>query len=80
MRRAVAREQDAEEANPIEVDRVRRFLLYCLCVDYRHAVQHQVSAEDTQHFFNLNRTINYLKPRFLPRAPRDAQGLLLRDL
>lgn len=61
IQRTVAAERSADESNPVEVARLRRFILYCLCVDYRHAVPNTLSAEDTQHFFHLHKTITYLE-------------------
>lgn len=56
----VEQERNVEAANSVEVARLRRFLVYCLCVDYRHAVPTELSSEDTQHFVNLGNTICYL--------------------
>ena len=60
IKRTISVERNADDANPVEVARMRRFILYCLCIDYRHAVPNTFTTEDSQHFSHLHRTIVYL--------------------
>ena len=78
----VAAERNASDANPVEVARMRRFIRYCLCVDYRHTVANSLSTEDTQHFSNLCQTINGLYDshdrHLLSASQRNELGAYLR--
>jgi hypothetical protein len=64
---ATVNHDSGNDSNPIEVERVRNFLLFCLATDYRFSTSVVLSASDHEHFFELNRLlgdlrVSYLKP------------------
>jgi len=59
-RRTVTEEREINDCNLVEATRLRNFLVFCLCIDYRHAVPTVLTPEDSQHFFQLEKTLSYL--------------------
>lgn len=60
IQRSVREEHNIRDCNLAEATRLRNFLVFCLCTDYRHAVPVLLTPEDSRHFFQLEKTLSYL--------------------
>lgn len=57
---SVSRERDTSQCSHGEVERLRHFLLYCLCIDYRHGHTSSLSPEDSQHYLQMVKALRLL--------------------